>query len=69
MNAANKRNGKFSEEARHGFVGLDHEHFNQRVREGVVLRHGVNHMASFVKNQNGNWKIKNKLALRNAALL
>ena len=50
MNAANKRNGKFSEQARHGFVGLDHEHFNQRVREGVVLRHGVNHMAGFVKN-------------------
>ena len=50
MDAANKRNGKFSEQARHGFVGLDHEHFNQRVREGVVLRHGVNHMAGFVKN-------------------
>ena len=52
MDAANERNGKFSEETRNGFVGLHHEHFNQRVCERVVFWNSVNDVAGFVKNQN-----------------
>ena len=44
-------NFKLGEESTDGFVGLHHEHLNQRMGEGVVLRHRIDDTTVFGKNQ------------------
>ena len=50
------------------FVRFDHEHFDERVREAGVFRHGVDHPALIVEHQFHFRQIEHELDLREARL-
>ena len=51
MNAPQEWNVQAVQRAGHRFVGLDHEHFNQRMREALVFRLGAGDLALVVQHQ------------------
>ena len=51
VDAPHVRHAHPREQARHGLVGLDHEHLDQRVRERVVLLLGVHDLTVLVQHQ------------------
>ena len=51
MDAADDRHPDAVEGAGEGFVGLDHEHLDDGVGEGIVLGNGVDHVAGVVEDQ------------------
>ena len=68
MDAAQDCQAGLGQPAGDGFVGLDHEHFNDFVREGVIFRLGVDDVAFFINDELHFRQIEHDHALGEAAL-
>ena len=60
---------ELGEQSADRFIGLHHEHFDQRVGEGVVFRHRIDDTTVFGKHQINIWKIQVNHAVATAAVL
>ena len=57
------------EQSRHRFVGFDHEHLDERVREARVLGHRIDDLAFFIEHELDFGQIERELPGTAAALL
>ncbi len=68
VNAPEDRQAGFGEPAADGFVGFDHEHFDDLVGEGIILGLGVDDVAFLVDDEFDFGKIEDDHSFREAAL-